>query len=410
MRTPLYRQINTPLLSLFLFTLGNGFLSTFSVIRCDDENVPTILVGLMTACFYLGLVLGSFKIERMIRRIGHIRTFSAFASILTIVALLQAIYFNIYFWLFLRLVTGFATAVLYVVIESWLLVISKTHNRGKIVAIYMVVLYLGQALSQYFLTAVQANQIIPFLLIGISSSLSVIPLAMTNIASPQLEEPTTLSLIKMFKTTQSGVLSCITSGLILSPIYGLFPLFLIAKIEANPDSHLSVGLLMFVIILGGMLLQYPVGKISDYIERRMVLIFLSLFSGIFAILSLLTVQYFWLFIIVIFIFGGLTFTLYPVSISHSCDSLEHKDITSGTQALLLFYSIGAVISPLLAPIAMSLLGVDGLFVYFATISFILALLLCWRKTTKSNVVQEESFLPIPTTTPVMAEIDPRSDP
>ncbi|MBP9722638.1 MAG: MFS transporter [Gammaproteobacteria bacterium] len=401
----LYRQINTPLLSLFLFTLGNGFLSTLTILRSHHENISTSIIGLMTAFFYLGLVLGSFKIERMIRRIGHIRTFSAFASILTITALMQAVYFDVYLWLVLRLITGFATAVLYVVIESWLLVISRSDNRGKIVAIYMVVLYLGQALSQSLVATVEVSSIMPFILIGITSSLSVIPLAMTNIASPRLEEPTTLNLVKMIKATTSGVLACFTSGLVLGPIYGLLPLYLIDRTKEQD----SVGLFMFLVIFGGMLLQYPVGKISDYLERRLVLLSLSILAGVSSLCIMLSVNYYWLLGFLVFIFGGLTFTLYPVSISHSCDSLEHKDITSGTQALLLFYSIGAVIGPLLAPLFMKVFGSDGLFIYFIMLFSVLTILLCWRKTIKANVPQEEHFFPIPTTTPVMSEIDPRAE-
>ena len=401
----LFRQIKTPLLSLFLFTLGNGFLTTFTVIKCHNEDVSTSIVGLMTAFFYLGLLLGSFKIERMICRIGHIRTFSAFASILTVTALLQAVYFDVYLWLFLRLVTGFATAVLYVVVESWLLVISRIDNRGKIVAIYMVVLYGGQAISQYFIGTADPATIIPFIIVGITSSLSVIPLAMTSIVSPRLEEPTTLNLFQMFKTTKSGVIACITSGLILSPIYGLFPLFLMDKTN---DSNL-VGIFMFIVILGGMTLQYPVGKISDFIERRLVLIALSILSCVFSFLIIASVNYFWLFGLCTFIFGGLVFTLYPVSISHSCDSLDHKDITSGTQALLLFYSFGAVISPIVAPVFMKFLGSDGLFIYFATLTLILTIFLCWRKTAKADLPQDESFVPLTNMTPVMSEIDPRGD-
>ncbi len=402
---PLLKQIHTPLLSLFLFTLGNGFLTTFTILKCHQESISTTVVGLMTAVFYFGLVLGSFKIERMIRRIGHIRTFSAFASVLTVTALIQAIYFDIYLWLFLRLITGFATAVLYVVVESWLLAISKINNRGKIVAIYMVVLYCGQALSQYFIGSADPTQIMPFIIVGISSSLSVIPLAMTNIVSPCVEEPTTLNLFTMFKTTMSGVLACFTSGLILSAVYGLFPLFLIDKTQ----DHSSVGVFMFTIILGGMLLQYPVGKISDFIERRLVLIILSILSGFFAALILFSVNYYWSFMISTFIFGGLVFTLYPVSISHSCDSLKQRDIISGTQALLLFYSIGAVIGPMLGALFMKYLGADGLFVYFGTLACMLTLFLCWRKTAKADVQRDDDFLPVTNTTPVMAEIDPRSE-
>lgn len=401
----LLKQINTPLLSLFLFTIGNGFLSTFTVLRCHYEEVSTLVIGLMTACTYFGLVLGSFKTEGLIRRVGHIRAFSAFASILTVTTLTQALYFDTYLWLLLRLITGFATAVLYVVIESWLLVISKVDNRGKIIAIYMVVLYLGQALSQAFIKSVEPAWIMPFIIVGITSSLSVIPLAMTNIATPQIEEPTTLNLLKMFKASKSGVIACFASGLLLSPIYGLFPLYLINKTNDND----LVALFMFIIIFGGMLLQYPVGKISDRLERRLVLILLSISVFLAAILIIVSINYFWLFVLATFLFGGMAYTIYPVSISHSCDMLEHKDITSGTQALLLFYSIAAVISPLIASAFMNIFGSDGLFVYFALIAIILSILLCWRKTTSANTAHDEDFVPILNTTPVMAEIDPRGE-
>lgn len=396
----------SPLLSLFIFTLGNALFTTLIVIRLHSEGASSIVVGLMSTAYYFGLVLGSFRIERFIVRVGHIRAFAAFASTLAVASLIQGIIIHTPSWLFLRFISGFVTAGLFIVIESWLLIESSVKTRGRILAIYMVALYAAQAMGQLLINLAPINTLILFAVVSILASASVIPLSMTYISSPTFSEPSTLNLKKLYQLSASGVIGCFCSGLLLGSIYGLMPLY----ITDQGYGASIVATLMFVIILGGMALQYPVGRLSDLMERRIILIFVSLATLCLSLGIILFPHNYWATIAIYFFFGGFIFTLYPLSISHACDHLDSKDIIASTQGLLLSYSVGATLGPIIAPFFMEFSSANGLFLYFIFVTAFMAIFFSWRKTQHFAATPEEHFIPMPQTTPIMSELDPRADP
>lgn len=401
----LIKSIVSPILSLFLFAIGNGLLNTLLVLRLNHEGSTSISIGVMSALFYLGLVIGSFNIEKLIIRVGHIRAFSAFASILTASTLIQAVYYDLYLWLILRLIAGFSSAGIYVVIEGWLLTIGNYASRGRMLSIYMLALYSAQALGQILIKFNSVETNLLFIIVAITSALSVIPLSLTKSKSPVLEGPSALGFKEIFYLTKTGAIGCLCSGLILSCIYGLLPFYIIQELEDN--NFVAIG--MFVVIFGGMLFQYPIGKLSDIIERRKVLFLLCVLSIASCCAIIYLSSSIAIFYLAIFVLGGVTFTLYPISISHACDALDTKDITSGTQALLLFYSMGAVVGPLIAPVFMRTLGANGLFIFFISITLFLAYIVSWRKVVTDVIVPEEPFINVTTTSPVILELDPRGE-
>lgn len=394
-----------PLLSLFIFILGSGFFSTLLTLVMTIHQAPPILIGSLTGIFYAGLVLGSFRVERFITRVGHIRAFSAFSSTLAVVCLLHGLFYDPWFWLGLRFVAGFASAGLYVVIESWLLCKSTRVNRGQVLALYMITFYAAQSLGQFFLNLGNPDSMMLFAITSMLCSLSIIPLSMTHVNSPQYDKPSTLGLKKLIRSSASGLLGCFSSGLIMGSLYGLMPVFLSHLFQSNA----VVARYMFALIAGGMLLQYPVGRLSDIFERRLMLIIICC-ATIFVsfIVPFFHESAAWFFVIMA-VLGGLTFTLYPISISQACDALDTSDIVAGTQSLLLAYSIGAMMGPFIAPLFMEAMGDEGLFVFFICVCALSIPLFIIRKAQKADTPQEEAFISIPQTSPILFEIDPRSD-
>lgn len=401
----IFTLILAPFVSLFIFTLGNGFSITLTTIRLHYEASSSLLIGIISGAYYAGLAIGSFNIERSIVRVGHIRVFAAFASILSIMGLLQGIFVNPYLWILFRFIAGFATAGLFIVIESWLLTISAVNNRGQVLAFYMVALYAGQSLGQFFMDVADPTTLLAFVIVGILSSLAVIPLTLIKSQSPVFEQVSTLSFKKLYNTSGSGVLGSFAAGLILGAVYTMLPLFISQRTGSTTD----VASLMFMVILGGMFLQYPVGRLSDVVERRKVLIGVSALTMVISLIMPLLFQKFNLTYLLIFIFGGLTFTIYPVSVSYACDNLSSKDLVAGTQGLLLAYSIGATIGPIISPLFMRFFGINGLFIYYSVVSLILTIAFLWLRRRRVAVPQEENFIPFPQTTPIVSELDPRSE-
>ncbi|MFP8967828.1 MFS transporter [Pokkaliibacter sp. CJK22405] len=399
----------TPLFSLVIFTLGHGLLTTLLTLRLSAEHASPTQIGLVSAAYFAGLFFGSFINARIILRVGHIRAYSAYASILASLAVLHGLIVDAHVWIGLRFLGGLATSGLFVVIESWLLVSSTAKTRGQVLAVYMILLYGALAIAQLLLKLIDPMVLAPFAMTAIAASLSVVPLSLTRVSSPQLETTQGLNIFQLVKLTPSGTFGSFTSGMIIGTVYGLLPLFFT---ESGADIS-TVANLMAVVIFGGMTLQYPVGKLSDKLDRRIVLLLLcvaiTLTSATVIISNGNTA--FNLQTILIFLFGGLSFALYPIALSHACDELNPDQVISANQGLMLAYSLGAVIGPLIAPLVMKLLGSQGLFVYFGVTSALLAVYLSYRKRVRAPVPLEEhqNYTPVPPNTTVTAELDPRAD-
>jgi len=402
------KSIISPILSLIILLLGNGLFMTYVTVRLKIDDYSNEAIGFVSASFYAGVLVGSFYANRLIERIGHIRAFAGFASLLSVVSLLQGFYISIWSWSILRALNGAMMAGLFITIESWLLVKSTPKIRGKVLAIYMTALYASQSLGQFLLNISDPLSWIPYILIAILTSLSVIPVSLTKAEAPITSEPSYLRFTKLLNISPLGVIGCLLSGVMLGAVYGLAPLYA----QEIGLSLKYISLFMSIIIFGGLVLQWPIGHISDYIDRRKILLIVGLLTTATSILIAIFDAYnIYLLFGLVFLFGGFSFTLYPLSISHTCDHLEPKDFVAATGGLMIAYGLGAIIGPLIAPFAFKLLGPKGLFIYFAVISGILALYAFIRLFRLPPIPPEEKlpYANLPRTTPSVGELDPRSE-
>ncbi len=396
----------SPLLGLSIFALASGYLMTLIPLRINALHGSDLLAGYMGSIYYIGLLAGSFRSEHLVTLFGHIRSFAAFMALLCASVLSLAIFDSTASWLLLRFLNGLAIAGVFIVVESWLLCESDEKTRGKILSFYMVALYGANAIGQLFVGLIDSLSLMPFIVIGTLLSLSILPPAMSRIPTPELESVSSLNFIKLFKLTPSAIIGCLTGGMILGALYSLLPIHLLEE----SGSEQSVSIQLSITMLGGMLLQYPVGCYSDKIDRRKVLVAISTLGCICCLLYIWFDHDSWINMILLFLIGGTTFTLYPLAISHGCDHLQPEDIVAGTQGLLLAYSTGACIGPVLAASFIKFSG-SGLMLYFAVILAIVALFFLMRIPFRPVIYSsdEQSFVPVPRTTPLVAQIDPRSE-
>jgi MFS family permease len=402
------RSLITPIFSLFVIILGNNFLLTVVPLRMKLDGYSTEVVGYLTAAYFAGLMIGALLINRLLEGVGHIRAFAAFAAFFTVLSMLQGVFVHPAFWLVLRFFSGICMAGIFVTIESWLLVKSSVHMRGKALSIYMITTFAGQSLGQLFLDISDPSTIYPFCLGVILASVAIVPLALTKTRAPIIEEPSILNPLKLFKTSPLGTIGAFLSGCILGSVYGLLPLY-----TFNLDfTHSQIAAVMSITILGGLILQYPVGIISDRLDRRKVLFSLSLFTGICSLLmGLFPTQSFELFLVLAFIFGGFSFATYPVSVSHACDLIDSKDLVAATGGMLLFYGTGAIVGPILISYPMNYFGNSGFFHFITFISLVLTLFTLMRVIKKTPTAKEDKlpYSNMPRTTPMASELDPRAE-
>lgn len=406
--TKILRTIAAPILSLIILITGNGLFTTFLPVRLQLEGFPQEMAGYVTAAFFAGLTLGSLYIHHIIQRIGHIRAFANFASGMAVCVILQAFFVDPWMWMILRFFSGVFIAGLFITIESWLIIKSSAGNKGQILSVYMIAFYGAQSAGQFLLKLSDPASILPFLITALLCSFAVMPISMTKFREPIIEDQSVLNIFKLFILSPLGMVAALFAGLFLGAIYGMLPFFC----KEIHFTTAQVSNLMGFTILGALLLQWPIGRLSDVIDRRKILFATAIGTTILAItLFFIPKEYSIKLLIVATLFGGFSFTIYPLSISHACDSIEEKDSVAALGGLNVAYGIGAVLGPIGAAYLMKLTGPYGLFLYFIIISIMLAIYTFWKIQKVKPIPQDEKqpFRNMPRTTPLVIELDPRGD-
>ena len=366
------------------------------------------MTGLVYSAYYAGMMAGALYMENVIKRTGHIRAFSIFASVTASSIILQSFTLTPFAWIFYRFVTGLACAGLFIVIESWLLLLSSPNTRGVVLSLYMVSLYSAQTVGQFFLNFVDVQSITPFNLTVVFCTISIIPVCLMRAAAPSLSETEYVNIFYVFRKIPLGFLGNLVAGLILSSFYALAPVFG----REGGFSIMQISMIMATTIFGGMALQWPIGMASDFIERRKVFIIVSLILMVLSlILFIFDSMPFYYLLILLFFYGGFSFTLYPISITYCCDFFSSAGITAVTCAALIIYGIGCIFGPLLSPIVMVATKPSGLFLYSAILSLLLAIFAMWRHHKQPGQPKEsqESYQPMTSVSPKVSELDPRAE-
>ncbi len=397
---PTLKAVLSPLVSLAILVLGNGLLLTLLTVRLYLENYSSIVIGVVSAAYFAGLLIGSFRIERFVIRVGHIRAYTTFAAIMAVVTMLHGLLVSPWLWIILRLISGFCVAGLMITIESWIMGATNNQTRGRIFAIYLTAIYGALALGQLLLNASDPEGLILFCIVTILCALSIVPVSTTYFASPSLEEPAPLNIKQLYKRSPSGVLGSFCAGMLLASIYGLMPLFISEVRTSSSD----VAMLMGLIIFGGMLGQYPVGRLSDKFDRRSVLMTLSFITAGICLLNIGLAHYFpRAFVFSLVVFGSLAFSLYPLSISHASDQLSPSQMVGGMQSLFLAFAAGSTLGPLVGAGLMQIIDPIGLFIYFLVITGLLGTFISWRRFSRPPVPEQQDFSNTPPTMPVTLE-------
>ncbi|WP_069384062.1 MFS transporter [Halomonas caseinilytica] len=389
-------MVLAPLLGLFILAIGNGSLATLTTLRLDSAGYSPQVIGWVSSAYFIGLALGALFNDRLLLAIGHIRAYGSFASLVAVTVLLQGLFVDPVGWFVFRLIGGWATVGVFLVIESWLLAAGEAKSRGRLLALYMIAMYGAGVVGQLMLGVTQSmGSTAPFMIIGMLAALSVLPMAMIPRVTPLLEKAEPLSPLRLITLTPTGVMGSFGSGLAVAAIYTLLPLYL-QGIGHGVD---RVGQLMAVVVLGAMLLQYPVGRWSDRHDRQMVLILMG------AACALISAGILWLplggwgLAALLFLLGGGVFSLYPVAVGHAADRAPAGALVRMSQGLLLINAIGSTLSPPVISPVMSVLGDEGLFWCLGVLGVGLVGFFGWRRSVRPAPVPVAPFSP---TTPLSA--------
>ena len=370
------------LLGMGVLMLGAGLQSTLLGLRATLEGFPTPVTGAIMSCYYLGYLLGTIAAPRMLRQIGHIRVFAALAAVASAAALVQALFVNPFAWGAMRATSGLCFAGIYVVAESWLNDRATRANRGRLFALYMLILYVGLGAAQFLLILSDPRTPAPFMLVSVLISLAMVPIVVSAQRVPNHEMPRNVRLRELYGNSPLGVVAVTVSGLISAIIFSMGPVY--ARLSGLDTT--GVATFMAVSILAAVATQYPVGRLSDRMDRRTVIAGVCMLAMLVAasIVAFPAMPHA-AFLALAGLFSGFALTLYSLSVSHVNDKLEPAQMVASSSTLLLLNGGAAAIGPMLAGSLMTAFGPRAYFATLAGLSGTLAVFDLWRKARRRPV-------------------------
>lgn len=405
MRTVL-SPISSLLLAVAILIMGNGLQSMLLPVRATFEHFDMIEIGLMGSSYYLGFVIGCIYGSRAIQRVGHIRTFTALSAIASTVVLVHGVLAEPLTWVALRAVTGFCFAGLYLVIESWLNERASNENRGLIMGIYTMINLAVIVVGQMMLTLGNPLQFPLFAYASILVSLAAVPVAMTSSEQPVMLTEARLRPTKLYRISPVGVVGVFFAGVAGGAFWTLGPAY---EIEAGADVR-DAAIFMSVAVLGGALVQWPIGRLSDRIDRRIVMIG-ACAVGVLAAGGLILIGTANSLYVTVLgaIFGAAAMPLYAICAAHMFDLVERSELVETSSGLLLGNSVGATAGPLVASFLMRLTGPGGLFLATGGAHLILGAFVIWRMTRRPALPRNQrTEFDLTATAPTMAALTPES--
>lgn len=403
------RSYILPISSLFLsitfLAIGYGIMITYIGVYLKQAGVSSFSIGLINSAFFLGAIASSIFSQKIISTIGHIRSFASFAALMVIAFLLHSIYLNEFFWGFLRLISGFSFYALLIIVESWLNEKSSNSQRGQILAIYTIIFYLSTALGQLFLTIPKDSEFFVFTVGSVLVLFSLITIAMTKIKEPILKPFEQYSFPKLYSIVPLALTGSFIGGFFVGSFFTMLPLTILHKF----DSTTILSIFMSLTLIGGLVSQWPIGKLSDKYGRRKLIAFCGFFTAFVSLLFIIVPELNSYYYILALLLGVTIFAIYPLSLARANDVLdENKDMVEISRALLFAYGAGSFIAPIILGIIFTFLNYEAIFFIYLTIGFFLGLYSLSRKRVADDDMSVFVNFPV-TSGPVVAQMDPRHD-
>ncbi len=399
----LIAPISSLLVGVTLLLLGHGLLNTLLTLRGVAEGYSTGMIGLLMSGYFSGFLIGTWLAPSLIRRIGHIRTFSFYAALAATVVLLHVMIVNPWVWLVLRVMYGVALVTLYIVIESWLNAQVNGEKRGQVFAIYMAVNLGSLAAAQQLLGLDSPMAFTLFALATILIGGAMMPITLTRQPQPTLPDVPSTDLLQLARIAPLPLMAAGISGFALGGFWGLAPVY---AGQVGFDAT-GVGLMMSVTILGGAVLQWPIGLLSDRFERRVVLLWVVTLAAALP-LAATVLEASTALLGLMFVWGGLAFSIYSIAVAQMVDHLNPDEILSGSSGLLLSNGFGAALGPVAAGGLMHLAGPVALPLFYAVSLGVLSFYAFYRPRKVMDLITEPHghFTPILRTSPTVMELMP----
>lgn len=391
------------LLGMMLLMVGNGLQGSLLGVRGDIEGFSTLEMSIIMSAYFLGFLGGSRLAPEMIRRVGHVRVFAALASFVSAALILFPAVTQPWVWILLRMALGFCFSGVYVTAESWLNNSATNETRGQTLSAYMVVQMFGIVAAQGLLALGDPSGFILFIVPSVLVSISFAPILLSISPTPAFDTTKPMSFRRLMVVSPLGCVGMFIMGGIFSAMFGMAAVY-------GTQAGLSVAEIsafIAAIYVGGLLLQFPIGWISDRMDRRGLILAVTVAAGTAALLGFLFGGNFWALLIAAFFIGGTSNPLYALLIAYTNDFLDPDDMAASSGGLIFINGVGAVAGPLVTGWLMGVVGPGGFFLYLVMLTGILGTYAAYRMTQRPAPAVEDTgtYAPVlPSASPVAVEV------
>ncbi len=392
------------LLGVGLLMIGNGLQGTLLGVRGEIEGFTTLEMSLVMSAYFVGFLGGSRLASEMIRRVGHVRVFVALASLVSAVMILYPVVTDPYAWSLGRIIIGFCFSGVYVTAESWLNNAADNENRGKMLSLYMIVQMTGIIAAQGLMLIGDPAGYVPFVVASVLVSVSFAPILLSITPPPAFDSTKPMTLKDLLNISPLGCVGMFLLGGVFSAQFGMSAVYG----AAAGLSIFQISVFVATFYIGAVFLQYPLGFMSDRMDRRLLIMAVSCGGAAASLLGMMLGGVYSNLLIAAFFIGGLVNPLYSLLIAYTNDYLEHDDMAAASGGLVFINGLGAIAGPLITGWMMgdAVFGPQGFFLFMAVLLVVLGVYALYRMTQRPAVPVEDTgtFATVyPTSSPIAVE-------
>lgn len=391
------------LLGILLLMLGNGMHGTLLGVRGEIEGFSTYEMSIVMSAYFVGFLGGSKLAPEMIRRVGHVRVFAALASLISACLIIFPVASNPWVWVAVRVMIGFCFSGVYVTAEGWLNNAATNENRGQALSFYMIVQMIGIIAAQGVLLLADPSGFVLFVIPSVLISISFAPILLSVSPTPAFEQSKNMSITKLWTVSPLGVVGILLLGGMFAAQFGMAAVFGTLIDLTVPQISMFVA----AIYVGALLTQFPIGWLSDRMDRRVLIMLVAVVSVVGGLIGAVFVQSFVLLLASAFLLGGTTNPLYSLILAHTNDFVDTDEMAGTSGTLMFLNGIGAIIGPIAIGWLMNQFGPVAYFGYMIALMVILAAYAAYRMSIRAAPAVEDtgSYAALaPTFSPIALEV------
>ena len=390
---------------MFMLMVGNGLQGTLLGLRGEAEGFSTFSLSIVMSAYFLGFLFSSRFTPQLIRRVGHVRVFAALGSLISAVLISYPVLVDPWAWAVGRVIIGFCFCGVYITAESWLNDASSNENRGKSLSLYMIVQMAGIVFAQWIVTQGDISGYVLFIVPSILVSLAFAPVLLSVRPMPAFETTKPMKIKSLVAASPLACFGMFMLGGVFAAQFGMSAVY-------GSRVGLTVGevsLFVSTIYISALVLQYPIGWISDRMDRRVLIIWLGMIGAAGSMFAFLVPDSFALILVSGAIVGGTSNPLYALLIAYANDYLEREDMASASGGLLFINGVGAIAGPLTVGFMMDSIGNNGFWLFTGILMFGIGGYGLYRMTQRSrtdqDVEEQMHYAPVSAaSTPIAAEL------